>query len=101
MFDHPFDATQFQAGINVPLFNTGNRSLDASTTNTFYWTNAIHDITYQYGFDEASGNFQQNNYGNGGIAGDPVRGDVQDGSDTCNANFGTPPDGNDLSLIHI
>jgi len=96
VFDHPFDATQTQAGIpNIPLFQTTNRSLDASTTNTFYWTNIIHDITYQYGFDEASGNFQTNNYGNGGISGDPVRGDVQDGSDTCNANFGTPTDGND------
>ena len=93
VFNHPFDATQTQSGINVPLFNTGNRSLNASITNTFYWTNIIHDITYHYGFDEASGNFQTNNYGNGGIPGDEVLGDVQDGSDTCNANFGTPQDG--------
>lgn len=96
VFDFPFDATQTQAGIpNIPLFETNNRSLNAAITNTFYWTNIIHDISYYYGFDEASGNFQANNYGNGGIAGDPVLGDVQDGFSTCNAFFSTPPDGTD------
>ena len=34
-----------------------------SVTNLFYWNNIVHDITYKYGFDEASGNFQVNNYG--------------------------------------
>ncbi|MEZ4875409.1 MAG: M36 family metallopeptidase [Flavobacteriaceae bacterium] len=53
----------------------------------------MHDITYQYGFDEASGNFQQNNYGNGGTANDYVLADAQDGSGINNANFGTPVDG--------
>jgi len=95
VFNFPFDQTQTQAGIpNIPFFSAANRSLDAAITNTFYWTNIIHDITYQYGFDEASGNFQQNNYGNGGVGNDQVLGDVQDGSGTCNANFGTPPEGN-------
>ena len=32
-------------------------------TNLFYWNNIVHDVTYSYGFDEASGNFQVNNYG--------------------------------------
>jgi hypothetical protein len=27
--------------------------------------NIMHDVWYQYGFDEASGNFQANNYGLG------------------------------------
>lgn len=40
-----------------------------------------------------SGNFQQNNYGKGGIENDPVNSEAQDGSGTCNANFSTPPDG--------
>ncbi|RYE21779.1 MAG: hypothetical protein EOP51_14785, partial [Sphingobacteriales bacterium] len=30
-------------------------------TNLFYWNNIIHDITYQYGFTEAAGNFQNTN----------------------------------------
>ena len=69
--------------------------LDASVTNLFYLNNVVHDVMYHYGFDEAAGNFQQNNYGNGGAQGDPVQADTQDGSDTGNAQFGTPPDGFD------
>ena len=38
----------------------------AAVTNLFYWNNIIHDVQYQYGFDEAAGNFQVNNYGRGG-----------------------------------
>jgi hypothetical protein len=68
---------------------------EAAVTNLFYWNNVMHDVTYRYGFDEAAGNFQQNNYGNGGIAGDPVQADAQDGSGCNNAQFGTSPDGGD------
>src|SRR6185295_9410334 len=39
---------------------------DASITNLFYWNNLMHDVWYQYGFDEPAGNFQSNNYGRGG-----------------------------------
>ena len=46
-----------------------------------------------YGFDEAGGNFQENNYGNGGLGSDFVWADAQDGAGTNNANFATPPDG--------
>ena len=42
-------------------------SQPAVVTNLFYWNNIIHDVTHNYGFDEASGNFQVNNYGNGGL----------------------------------
>ncbi|MDG2334539.1 MAG: M36 family metallopeptidase [Myxococcota bacterium] len=65
----------------------------ASIANLFYWNNVAHDLFYQYGFDEASGNFQVNNYGRGGTDGDPVRADAHDGGGTNNAQFGTPPDG--------
>jgi len=61
--------------------------------NLFYVNNMLHDIHYQYGFTEAAGNFQVNNYGNGGLEGDAVQADAQDGSGTNNANFSTPPDG--------
>jgi hypothetical protein len=66
---------------------------DAAITNLFYWNNLMHDVIYQYGFDEAAGNFQQNNYGRGGVGNDYVFADALDGSGTNNANFGTPPDG--------
>ncbi|WP_271855213.1 T9SS-dependent M36 family metallopeptidase [Patiriisocius marinus] len=68
--------------------------LDAATTNLFYWNNIMHDVWYQYGFDEESGNFQANNYGNGGTENDFVDAQAQDGGGTNNANFSTPPDGN-------
>lgn len=67
--------------------------IEASVTNLFYWNNIVHDVLYHYGFDEASGNFQSNNYGNGGAASDAVFADSQDGSGNNNAQFGTPPDG--------
>ena len=65
----------------------------AAITNLFYWNNIIHDVFYQYGFDEAGGNFQENNYGNGGAASDSVNAEAQDGGGTNNANFATPADG--------
>lgn len=80
---------------DFPLNLTGAPStyLPAATTNLFYWNNLMHDVWYQYGFDEVSGNFQENNYGRGGAGNDWVNADAQDGSGTDNANFGTPPDG--------
>ncbi len=63
---------------------------DAATTNLFYWNNFMHDVTYRYGFDEAAGNFQVNNYRRGGVGGDQVRAEALDGSGDSNANFSTP-----------
>jgi len=67
--------------------------IPAAVTNLFYWNNIIHDVTYLYGFNEAAGNFQVNNYGKGGLGNDDVRAEAQDGGGTNNANFSTPPDG--------
>ena len=82
-------------GAVVPIDLTMDPSAytQASIANLFYWTNIIHDVTWEYGFDEASGNFQVNNYGNGGLGNDDVRAEAQDGGGNCNANFGTPADG--------
>jgi hypothetical protein len=66
---------------------------NAAITNLFYMVNVMHDVWYNYGFDEASGNFQQNNYDRGGTGFDYVFGDAQDGSGTNNANFSAPIDG--------
>lgn len=71
-----------------------NNYQDPAITNLFYMNNIMHDVYYHYGFDEASGNFQENNYGNGGAGSDMVYADAQDGSGTNNANFATPADGN-------
>lgn len=45
---------------------------DAANTNLFYWVNRAHDLHYLAGFDEAAGNFQMENFGRGGVGGDPI-----------------------------
>ena len=81
-FDFPLDLTQ------APIVNE-----NAAITNLFYMNNIMHDIWYHYGFDEVSGNFQENSYGNGGVASDMVYAEAQDGGGMNNANFATPADG--------
>ncbi|MBK9193756.1 MAG: M36 family metallopeptidase [Flavobacteriales bacterium] len=66
---------------------------DAAITNLFVQFNVMHDVFYRYGFDEAAGNFQSNNYGRGGAEGDFLFADAQDGLTMNNGSFGTPPDG--------
>ena len=65
----------------------------AATVNLFYWNNLMHDVMYQYGFNEASANFQTDNLGRGGVGADYVKAEAQDGLGLNNANFSTPPDG--------
>lgn len=77
----------------LDLSNDPIDNIDASVTNLFFWNNVMHDVWYQYGFDEQSGNFQENNYDRGGVGFDPVFAQAQDGGGTNNANFATPPDG--------
>ena len=79
------------------LWTNGDQSEDAAITNLFYWNNVIHDVLYQYGFDEAGGNFQENNYGNGGAGSDSVNANAQI-SEFCNATFGTPGDGGNPTM---
>ena len=78
-FDFPLDLTQHAQNYRA-----------AAVSNLFYWNNVFHDVTYRYGFNEAAGNFQANNYGNGGTQGDYVRAEAADGGGTENANFSTP-----------
>ena len=81
-FDHPLDFSLPPAAWK-----------DAAVTNLFYWNNIIQDVFYRYGFDEASGNFQTNQYGHSGTGNDSVQAEAQDGSGVNNANFATPADG--------
>ncbi|HVG20114.1 MAG TPA: M36 family metallopeptidase [Blastocatellia bacterium] len=64
-----------------------------AVTNLFFWSNRYHDRLYSLGFNEAARNFQQNNFGRGGLGNDFVRAEAQDFSGTNNANFSTGPDG--------
>jgi extracellular elastinolytic metalloproteinase len=83
IFDYPLDSGWLDYGLY----------LNASITQLFYANNVLHDVFYQYGFDEVAGNYQFNNYGKGGLDGDQVNADAQDGSGTGNANFSAPSDG--------
>jgi extracellular elastinolytic metalloproteinase len=85
VFDFPFDMAA------EPIDNA-----DAAVTNLFFWSNLLHDFTYGYGFDEAAGNYQVNNYGNGGQGADGLISIAQAAADvgsTNNAFFTPSPDG--------
>ena len=82
VFDFPLDLTQ-----NPSAYSS------AAVVQLFYLCNWYHDKLYELGFTEADGNFQNNNFGRGGLGNDAVQADAQDGSGTDNANFSTPPDG--------
>jgi hypothetical protein len=68
----------------------------AATVNAFFVTNWLHDWYYDSGFTEATGNAQVDNYGRGGVAGDPLVVHAQEdahGPSRNNANMTTPGDG--------
>ncbi|MCI4671621.1 MAG: M36 family metallopeptidase [Bacteroidia bacterium] len=84
VFDYPLD-------LNIPIDSLTNT--DAAVTNLFYNSNILHDLLYYYGFTEAAGNFQRNNYNRGGLGNDEVLTEAQDGLSLNNAIFSSPPDG--------
>jgi len=98
-FSTPAFVFQNFHGQNAPYANTAARlagaapDLPVAALNVFYVSNWFHDILYHLGFTEAAGNFQLDNFGKGGAGNDYLFADIQDGSGTNNANFGTPPDG--------
>jgi extracellular elastinolytic metalloproteinase len=82
---------EFKARFNEA--NPPSLNQESSNINSFYLTNTIHDISYQYGFNEVAGNFQNDNFGKGGLGGDRVVVFNQYTQGTDNAWFYTPPDG--------
>ena len=53
--------------------------VQASQVQAFYMLNLFHDRLWLLGFDEAAGNFQSSNFGRGGVGGDPIKVEVQNG----------------------
>lgn len=86
VFDFPYGANPWDEGWQTV---EPRQYVNASVTQLFYLANMYHDLLYLYGFDEASGNFQQYNFENGGSEGDGVIVDAQDSSGFNNANFMT------------
>jgi hypothetical protein len=68
-------------------------NLQNSLVGMFFHVNWLHDRWYEAGFDEAAGNAQADNFGRGGVGGDPVLAEGNDFSGTDNANMSTPADG--------
>jgi extracellular elastinolytic metalloproteinase len=89
----PNGGTTLNFNYPINFANQPSAYRDASITNLFYWNNFIHDVFYMSGFDERSGNFQENNLGKGGLGNDAVQANAQDGAGFNNANFATPADG--------
>lgn len=83
-FSFPVDFTQ------QPTTEDNQKS---AQVNLFYWMNRYHDILYSHGFNEAAYNFQTNNFGLGGLGGDAIQAQAQDGSGTNNANYSGGRDG--------
>lgn len=91
-FDFPYD----------PLWEP-EQYMEASTVNVFYSLNYLHDFFYHFGFDEAAGNFQQNNYGNGGLGSDFLYAVNQSGANIGYKNnaFYRHSNEGDNSAIHM
>nr|MDQ3333495.1 M36 family metallopeptidase [Planctomycetota bacterium] len=86
------DATALPAGaVSYPA--SANPDVYSGTLTLFHFNNLMHDYLYSIGFTESLWNFQQDNLGKGGTGRDAVSAQVQDGSGTNNANFGTPAEG--------
>lgn len=69
-----------------------------AVVSLFYLNNFLHDWWYDHGFNEAAGNAQTSNYGRGGVEGDPIKAQGQDGSGRNNANMSTPADGSSPTM---
>ncbi|HEY3353630.1 MAG TPA: M36 family metallopeptidase [Polyangia bacterium] len=85
VFDRVYDPS---AGPSV-----NDAQVMAGLTQIFYTANWLHDWFYDSGFDEAAGNGQQDNYGRGGLGGDPMHVEANDYSGSNNSDMQTPADG--------
>ncbi|MEP7148422.1 MAG: M36 family metallopeptidase [Acidobacteriota bacterium] len=69
------------------------RAQRGAVVQMWYVMNIYHDVLYGLGFTEPARNFQNDNFGRGGVGADRVSAEGQDSSGTNNANFSTPADG--------
>lgn len=73
--------------------------INAADANLLAMHNRMHNFAYHLGFTENAFNLQADNFGNGGLGGDPEHGNAQSGARVTsslirdNANQATPPDG--------
>jgi hypothetical protein len=76
-----------------------HNDIDAADANLQAMHNRMHDFSYNLGFTETAWNMQDDNFGKGGLGGDPEHGNSQSGARVTtslirdNANQSTGPDG--------
>ncbi len=85
-----FDGTQWN-------FDFPFNSDDSAETALFFALNFAHDFFYDLGFDEAAGNFQQDNFNRGGSGGDPVKANAR-ALGRNNANYTHAADGSSPTI---
>ncbi|HSO36618.1 MAG TPA: M36 family metallopeptidase, partial [Labilithrix sp.] len=90
LFDYAYDTTQSPG--------TTATNVGGSVAHLFYVTNFLHDWYYDLGYDEASGNHQNDNFGRGGLGRDPLKAEAQDYDGRNNANATVPADGSSPRL---
>ena len=88
-----FTRSYFDFESRHEIDNQANPDVFPATLTLFYYNNILHDYLYSIGFTEATWNFQEDNFGEGGAGRDAVSTQVQDGNGTNNANFLTEADG--------
>ena len=77
---------------------------DASVVHMFYWQNWYHDTLYGYGFTEAAGNYQTDNFSRGGLGNDPIIAHTQFGASVGiadNSFFIPAPDGQSGHIVEF
>ncbi|KAI8608297.1 Fungalysin metallopeptidase-domain-containing protein [Chytriomyces sp. MP71] len=84
---------QFRFPIDLAKGPENPNNAEAAIVNVYYLTNIMHDVFYSYGFTETTGNFQFDNMGKGGKESDGIIAIAQAASGKNNANFVSPPDG--------
>jgi extracellular elastinolytic metalloproteinase len=98
---YPWTNQWYTAKCAPGAFDTPQRNdIDAADANLLAMHNRMHDFSYNLGFTESAWNLQDDNFGKGGLGGDPEHGNSQSGARVTtslirdNANQATPPDGN-------
>ncbi|KNE65510.1 hypothetical protein AMAG_11128 [Allomyces macrogynus ATCC 38327] len=87
----------------APVFATAdpNNYAAGSAVQLFDLMNVAHDLCYQYGFDELSGNFQMDNFGKGGLGTDAIDAMAQFAEASDVDTFVTPPDGQHPTAAYL
>lgn len=92
---NPFNPNTNTGDSPVPSPQTYPTSIfqQGTVTQMFYIVNSYHDELYRLGFTEQARNYQNDNFGRGGLGADRVSAEGQDSSGTNNANFAAGADG--------